>query len=114
MVRRLLAAATLVLWASGCATAPPPAATPDPIHAPPGGKAKTMTLHGQLTGEGVECQAFRAEDGTLYTLLGDFRGFKAGDRVTIEATPVQMSFCMQGVTVEVTRITRREAPTASD
>jgi hypothetical protein len=109
MARHLLAAATLALLVTGCATAPPPAAQDQ---APASDPKKTMTLHGQLTGEGVECQAFRADDGTLYTLLGDMKGFKAGDRVTIEAAPVEMSFCMQGVTVAVTRIVRREAPAA--
>jgi hypothetical protein len=87
---------------AGCATTqlPPPEAEA------PGGE-KPMTVRGQLTGEGVECPALRADDKTLYTLLGDLGGFKPGDRVLVEGTPVAISFCMQGTTLQVTRITRR-------
>ncbi|MFP3940384.1 MAG: hypothetical protein ACLF0P_08755 [Thermoanaerobaculia bacterium] len=65
-----------------------------------------LVLEGRLTDEGVECPAFRSDDdeGTLYTLTGDLEGFGPGDRVRIVARPVQMSFCMQGTTVEVLEI----------
>ena len=33
-------------------------------------------IEGVLTNEGVECPALRADDGKLYTLMGDLRGFK--------------------------------------
>ncbi len=66
-----------------------------------------MKIQGQLTTEGVECQALRAEDGTLYTLLGDLAGLKAGERVIVEGTPVQISICQQGTTIQVQQITRR-------
>jgi hypothetical protein len=101
---RVLPLALLVLILSACATAPPPA--PDPMPESPAG-AKPMTVRGQLTTEGVECPALRGEDGALYTLLGDLGGFKPGDRVVVEGTPVEISFCMQGTTLQVTRIARQ-------
>jgi hypothetical protein len=99
----ILPLAVLVVMLSACATAPPPAT--DPMPESPAG-AKPMTVRGQLTTEGVECPALRADDGTLYTLVGDLGGFKPGDRVVVEGTPVEISFCMQGTTLQVTRIAR--------
>jgi hypothetical protein len=84
---------------SACATAPP--------RVEPPGEGRTMTIRGQLTDEGVECPAMRGDDGVLYTLLGDLGGLKPGEQVTVEGTPVAISFCMQGTTLQVTRITRR-------
>ncbi len=43
----------------------------------------------------------RAEDSTLYTLLGDLSGFEAGDEVEIQASRVEFSFCQQGQTLQV-------------
>jgi hypothetical protein len=85
-----------------CATAPPPPAFESPA------EDKPMTVRGQLTAEGVECPALRGADGVLYTLLGDLGGFKPGDRVVVEGTPVPISFCMQGTTLQVTRIVRQD------
>jgi ribosomal protein L19 len=42
-----------------------------------------LVLAGTLTDEGVECQAFRSNDGQLYTLTGDLEDFKTGDRVRV-------------------------------
>lgn len=75
---------------------PPAAAKPKP--------GTSLTLSGKLTAEGVECPAFRAEDNTLYTLTGDLKGFKAGDRVCLEGTVVEASICMQGTTLKLTSI----------
>lgn len=61
---------------------------------------------GELTDEGVECPALRADDGTLYTLAGDTGSFQTGDRVQVEGRVSQMSICMQGTTLEVERISR--------
>lgn len=61
---------------------------------------------GELTDEGVECPALRADDGTLYTLAGDTGPFENGDRVQVEGRVSQMSICMQGTTLEVERISR--------
>ena len=64
----------------------------------------TRTVRGTLTTEGVECQALRATSGQLYTLIGDLRGFKAGDRVIVVGTDVEISFCMQGTTLSIVSI----------
>lgn len=67
--------------------------------------AEQLLLEGRLTDEGVECPAFRSdEDDELYTLTGDLGGFGPGDRVRIVAVPVQMSTCMQGITVRIVEI----------
>lgn len=65
-----------------------------------------VTVTGMLTSEGVECQAMRGDDGQLYTLVGDLVGFSAGTRVRITGTPVEVSFCMQGTTIDVKTIER--------
>ncbi len=58
-------------------------------------------IEGVLTNEGVECPALRANDGKLYTLTGDLRGFKPRDRVCIVPNYIEMTYCMQGTTVHV-------------
>lgn len=67
-----------------------------------------IRVEGELTDEGVECQALRGEDGELYTLTGDLGGFETGDRVWVEGEVAQMSFCMQGTTIVVKEIGRLE------
>lgn len=64
-----------------------------------------LRITGTLTREGVECPAMRGDDGRLYTLAtrGDL-GFDSGDRVTVEGTRAEFSFCMQGETIDVARI----------
>ncbi len=70
-------------------------------------RSDTVSVTGVLTDEGVECQAMRADDGTLYTLAGDLAGFEAGERVRVEGAIAELSFCMQGTTLGVQRIERR-------
>jgi LysM repeat protein len=70
--------------------------------APPASDRVSVT--GTLTREGAECQAMRGDDGTLYTLAGDFRGFRPGDRVRVEGRIAEVSICMQGTTIDVRRI----------
>lgn len=65
---------------------------------------ESICVKGVLTNEGVECQALRAEDNELYTLVGDLNGFKIGDKVYVAGTVSQISFCMQGTTIAVTWI----------
>lgn len=65
-----------------------------------------VTVTGRLTGEGVECQAFRSKGGKLYTLAGNLRGFKAGDRVRVVGRVAEISMCMQGTTLSVESIRR--------
>lgn len=68
--------------------------------------AGTVRVTGRLTDEGVECPALRGDDGQLYTLAGDARGFGPGDRVTVVGTVAEMSTCMQGTTISVGSIER--------
>lgn len=63
-----------------------------------------ILLEGELTDEGVECPAFRSDDDELYTLTGDLGDFTAGDRVRIVGTPVDVSICQQGTTIEIVEI----------
>ncbi|HEX6625455.1 MAG TPA: hypothetical protein VF064_17200 [Pyrinomonadaceae bacterium] len=66
---------------------------------------------GVLTDEGVECQAFRSEDGELFTLLGDLGGFSDGDKVVVCGTIAEISPCMQGTTLVISFIGKK-APRA--
>jgi len=65
-----------------------------------------VTVTGRLTDEGVECQALRGDDGGLYTLTGELGGAVVGDRVRVSGVPAEMSFCMQGTTLDVVGIER--------
>lgn len=87
---------------AGCATAPGAPTAPDSP-----ANDGTARVQGRLTAEGVECPALRSDDGTLYTLLGDLKGLKTGDRVAVEGTRVEISFCMQGITLQIKRLDRR-------
>ena len=62
---------------------------------------------GVLTDEGVECQAFRSEDGELFTLLGDLGGFSDGDKVVVCGTIAEISPCMQGTTLVISYIGKK-------
>ena len=62
---------------------------------------------GQLTDEGVECQAFRADNGELFTLIGDLAGYENGDKVVVCGTIAEISFCMQGTTLVVSYIGKK-------
>ena len=84
-----------------CANSP---MTSRPVDTP--ADPNTLRVQGRLTDEGVECPALRADNGTLYTLLGEIEGFKPGDRVVVEGTRVEISFCMQGTTLQVKKISR--------
>lgn len=71
-----------------------------------------VCVRGKLTDEGVECQTMRAEDDTLYTLVGDLEGLRIGDRVHVVSTIAEFSFCMQGTTIAVDWIAK-ELPRAA-
>lgn len=66
---------------------------------------ETRDIVGTLSDEGIECTALRADDGTLYTLAGDTRGFEPGDRVRVIGRPAATSICMQGETLVVDQVT---------
>jgi hypothetical protein len=60
-----------------------------------------ICVRGKLTDEGTECQALRSDDGQLYTLIGDLKGFKIGDTVIVCGAVAEVSICMQGTTIIV-------------
>jgi hypothetical protein len=62
---------------------------------------------GTLTDEGVECPAMRGPEGTLYTLAVTDLEWGPGTEVMVEGTIAELAICMQGTTLEVTRIERR-------
>ena len=72
----------------------------------PGGRLMRC-YKGVLTDEGVECQAFRSEDGELFTLIGDLERFGNGDKVVVCGTIAEISFCMQGTTLVVSYIGKK-------
>jgi hypothetical protein len=67
----------------------------------------TITVTGDLTSEGVECQALRGDDGKLYTLTGDLHGFRTGDRVRVTGRVAEVSICMQGTTITIATIEKQ-------
>lgn len=71
---------------------------------PPAPAPGYVRVTGTLTREGAECQALRGDDGRLYTYEYRRDGFRPGDRVTVEGRAVDISYCQQGTTIDVTRI----------
>jgi hypothetical protein len=66
-----------------------------------------VRIRGQVTDEGVECPAVRADaDNALYTLAGAPDWVEPGVRVEVEGPVAEMSICMQGTTIQVERIER--------
>ncbi len=70
------------------------------------GKAKRLQVTGTLTREGVECPVLRTAKGRIYTLAGDLKGWKTGDRVTVTGALAQGSTCQQGTTIDVQDVRR--------
>jgi hypothetical protein len=110
----LLLLVIVALAVSGCggpAAAPErPAATSGSSRG--GGVAQVepeLCLRGRASAEGIECQAFRAADGRLYTLVGDLGGLATEREVCVCGRPVEMSTCMQGTTLTIRRIGPPEA-----
>jgi hypothetical protein len=66
--------------------------------------AGEVCLVGRATSEGVECQAFRADGGRLYTLIGDLGKLADDNELCVCGELVEISSCMQGTTIAVTRI----------
>lgn len=65
-----------------------------------------VRITGVVTDEGVECTAVRDDDGRLYTLAGAGESLRPGDRVEVVGRRAEVSFCMQGTTIEVERLRR--------
>jgi hypothetical protein len=69
-------------------------------------KDERLHLQGVLVEGGAECQRFRADNGTFYTLEGDLHGLHTGDRVKITGVIPQVSHCMQDTPLRVISIER--------
>jgi hypothetical protein len=63
-----------------------------------------VSVIGNLTSEGVECQALRTLTDNLFTLVGDIHDCKVGDLVLASGVKARASFCMQGTTIELRSI----------
>ncbi len=72
-----------------------------------------LHLQGVLVEGGAECQRFRASNNKFYTLTGDLREFRTGDRVEITGKIPQVSHCMQDTTIQVLTIRRAKSPGSS-
>ncbi len=76
-----------------------------------------LRVTGTVTNEGVTCQAFRGDDGRLYTFAGSAtRPLRPGDRVEVTGTRAAASICQQGITISASQIVLRDstAPAAVD
>ena len=63
------------------------------------------SITGTYVAGGAECQLLRGDDGKEYSLTGAAVGNAAnGDRVRVTGTVAEMSFCMQGTTLNVVRV----------
>ena len=100
--RKTLGFAALFLAGGACTMSNNESATD---HAASNGNA-LITVVGQLTSEGVECQALRGDDGQLYTLLGGELGdLPVETRVRVLGERLEFSSCQQGITIRVQSIT---------
>lgn len=81
-----------------------PRAVSDPFVV--GSAGDSVSVHGRLTDEGVECPAMRDPAGTLYTLATGDLDWGPGTQVMVRGTIAGMSTCMQGTTISVSSIER--------
>jgi hypothetical protein len=63
-----------------------------------------VTLSGEMTEDGTECQAMHGDAGEIYTLTGADDWPVAGARVRVTGTIAEMSICQQGITIAVESI----------
>ncbi len=69
-----------------------------------------LRVTGTVTNEGVTCQAFRGDDGRLYTFAGNAtRPLRPGDRVEVTGTRAGSSICQQGITITASQIVLRDS-----
>ena len=75
------------------------------VAAPGPAPGTRVDLDGTLSNEGVECPAFRGDDGRLYALTDPAAGgFRPGDRVHVAGEVAGMSMCLQGIPLTGTTI----------
>lgn len=99
---------------AACMTQPPPTPSADTAAASTPAAQETdnaspMIVTGVVTTEGVECPSIRTDDGRLYT-LATRQKLNKGERVRVTGAIAEMSFCMQGTTLSVTKIERLAQP----
>lgn len=82
-----------------------PRETSDPFVV--GSPGDAVSVHGELTDEGVECRALRGPFGTLYTLAVSDLEHSPGSEVMVEGTIAGASICMQATTIDVESIEPR-------
>lgn len=102
LVSSLLLVAVVLGIACGATTEPPES---------PGQRTTSgeVVVTGTLTDEGVECPALRGDDGQLYTLTGAaLDGIETGDRLRVRGSVAELSYCMQGRTIDVGAVERLE------
>jgi LysM repeat protein len=76
-----------------------------PVTSLPPAASPNLRISGTITGEGATCQAFRGDDGVLYTFAGAAtRPLRIGDRIEVTGTRAASSICQQGVTITATQI----------
>jgi hypothetical protein len=68
--------------------------------------AELVEVSGLLTDEAADCQALRAPDGSLFSLVGELRGFGPGDTVLVRGTVAEAGVCRQGTPIELISIER--------
>jgi hypothetical protein len=68
---------------------------------------RSLTVRGRVSDEGVECTALRGEQGELYTLAGELGDVRPGDALEVEGTLAEVSFCQQGITIDVRAVRPR-------
>ncbi|HVT16727.1 MAG TPA: hypothetical protein VHQ90_11190 [Thermoanaerobaculia bacterium] len=73
-----------------------------------GMQVRMYHMTGSLIADGKKCQAFRNLKGQVFTLVGDLKGFKTGDKVTLEGVSAEGSPCQQAPTVQVNSIERAQ------
>lgn len=67
-----------------------------------------IEMSGTLTRQGAECPVMRGDDGRTYSLAGELRGFRPGDRIFVEGRIAEMSICQQGTTIDVRRVSQAD------
>ena len=107
----------LVLFCSGvllaqCSNSAVPGTAADQAQPQKPGRQDEMRLSGELVAGGAECQRFRSTGGKFYTLEGNLRGFRTGDRVEVTGFVPRASHCMQDTPFRVTAIRRIAKTTA--
>ncbi len=65
---------------------------------------EAQCLAGTLVARGVECPAFRAQSGELYSLRGGVEGFESGERVCVCGVPAETSTCQGRPAMAITFI----------